>query len=120
MSETPGLGRIKLGLQATDELGPYWVALDGEDILGRIELAASLTLEFAEDWAAVFCFCARSGRPVSAREVTTALRLDDGVATRCLVRLKEEKLLEEATQAGAYRFAPGRRAGVDQIQAERG
>jgi hypothetical protein len=36
-------------LKVTDELGPHWVALDGEDFLERIELAGLLTLEFARN-----------------------------------------------------------------------
>jgi hypothetical protein len=116
MSEAPWRERIELGLQVTDEMGPYWVALDGEDFLERIELAASLTLELAEDWAAVICYCARIKRPVSMAEIAVALKLDHDVVAQCLARLEEEKLLEAGAEAGTYVFAAGRRAEMDQPQ----
>jgi hypothetical protein len=116
MTETPWRERIELGLKFTDELGPHWVALDGEDFLERIELAGLLTLEFAEEWAAIFCYCARGERPVSIAEVAVALKLDRNVVARCLVRLDEEKLLEASAQAGTYVLAPGRRVSAVQSQ----
>jgi hypothetical protein len=116
MTDNPWRQRIELGLRVTDELGSHWVALDGEDFLERIELAGSLTLELAESWAVVYCYCARTGRPVSIAEVSVVLEIDADEVERCLVRLEEERLVEATVQPGTYVYAPRRTPGGDQRQ----
>lgn len=101
-SEVPWRERIELGVALVDELGPIWIAIEGEDFFERMELAVSLTEELSTDWLAIFCYCGNSPRPLSCAEISASLGLEPGEVARCLVRLGEEGLVEEVGRTGTY------------------
>lgn len=109
MSEPPWRERLELGLAIKDEMGPNWVAFEGEDFFEKIELARSLTERLSADWVAVFCYCASAEKPASGSEIAAALKLDLDAVLRCLAQMEEEKLVEMTPGAGTYAFRPKRR-----------
>jgi hypothetical protein len=109
VSERPWRERLELGLAIKDEMGPNWIAVEGEDFFEQIQLAVSLTEKLSADWVAVFCYCGSAEKPVSGSEIATALKLDLDAVHRCLLQMEEEKLVEATLRAGTYVFTARRR-----------
>lgn len=96
--------RLELGLKVANELGEHWTAGSDEYFFKRLGLAATLTEALGMDWVAIFCHVEKAG-PISGAEISGMLKLDQDVVTRCVKRLEEEGLIEQASVEGGYVLA---------------
>jgi hypothetical protein len=106
----PWRERIEVGVALVDE-GPNWIPIGGEEFFDSIELVVSLTEELGADWLAIFCYCGNSEQPVSSAEISTALKLDLDEVSRCIARMKDERLVKEVARSRTYALVDGRQVG---------